>query len=147
MCATPSLWALLRPGVALDDLEVVALGGEALPRRLVASSCGAPSAAVHNTYGVTEAAVYQTIGRAEPTGAAAMCAAGAPLPGIALALAPVAAAEAEDAGEILVGGAQLARGYWRRDALTADRFVWLSADEVRVVAEGRAVRYPEARRR
>ena len=143
VCATPSLWALLRPGVALDDLEVVALGGEALPRRLVASSCGAPNAAVHNTYGVTEAAVYQTIGRAEPTGAAAMCAAGAPLPGIALALAPVAAAEAEGAGEILVGGAQLARGYWRRDALTADRFVWLSGDEVRVVAEGRAVRYPE----
>ena len=37
------------------------------------------------------------------------------------------------------------RGYWRRDALTADRFVWLAPDEVRVVAEGRPVRYPEAR--
>ena len=129
ICSTPALWRLLPPGCSwatFPALRVVALGGEPLPVALAEQwlppQPEAGTDAVQagrlllNTYGVTEATVYQTAHRITSS-AAILC--GRPLPGVAL----VVAAREGAAGELFVGGAQLAHGYLNAPALTAAKFV------------------------
>ncbi|MFJ3876984.1 amino acid adenylation domain-containing protein [Streptomyces sp. NPDC090077] len=124
MQATPSLWhALLEDGrpAALSGTRVL-VGGEALPAAL-AERLARTARSVTNVYGPTEATVWATSAdlAADHTG----------VPGIGLpfrntrahvldsALRPVPAGRA---GELYLAGAQLARGYLGRPALTAERF-------------------------
>jgi acyl-CoA synthetase (AMP-forming)/AMP-acid ligase II len=80
-----------------------------------------------NMYGITETTVhvtYRPLSRADLSGSAAPVI-GGPVPGWELYILdengePVPAGIA---GEIYVGGAGLARGYWKRQELTAERFV------------------------
>ncbi|MFM9377482.1 amino acid adenylation domain-containing protein [Gordonia sp. VNK21] len=110
-------------GAAFGSIEVVFCGGEALPpavyERLAAT---VPAVPVVNLFGPTEAAVYTEAARLAPGGAVPI---GEPMPGTSgwvldARLRPVPVGVA---GELYLGGVQLARGYADRADLTADRFV------------------------
>ncbi|MHB0780615.1 non-ribosomal peptide synthetase [Pseudomonas putida] len=122
--ATPSTWRML-----LDSGrgEVLAgctklCGGEALSddlaQRLLA--LGGP---LWNLYGPTETTIWSALHRLQPARPQALL--GRPLDNTRLYLlgedlAPVPVGVA---GELLIGGAGLARGYYQRPGLTAERFV------------------------
>jgi acyl carrier protein len=79
---------------------------------------------VYNLYGPTEATIDATCGAYAP-GAGATVPLGEPIDGVRLvrAEAPWRRAAEGEPGELLIGGAGLARGYLGRPALTAERFV------------------------
>ncbi|WP_432973708.1 amino acid adenylation domain-containing protein [Dactylosporangium sp. CA-233914] len=100
----------------------VVLAGEAAPRGLVHAL--QRHAVVHNFYGPTETTVYSTAHRTRPgdTGPVPIGTPACDTTAYVLdaALRPVPAGVA---GELYLGGLQLARGYLRRPGLTAGRFV------------------------
>ncbi|OCK60431.1 non-ribosomal peptide synthetase [Bradyrhizobium sp. LMTR 3] len=121
--ATPSTWRMLldHDGPSLPSCRVLC-GGEALPpdlaRRLVAQA-----GEVWNLYGPTETTVWSARHRLDAKDDRPVL--GGPIGNTTLHildndlnLAPVGVA-----GELYIGGAGLARGYWRRGALTAERFI------------------------
>ncbi|MFJ2663673.1 non-ribosomal peptide synthase/polyketide synthase [Nocardia fluminea] len=120
---TPSALATVHPE-GLDELRMVVVGGEACPPELVARWTAAiPGLIFRNGYGPTETTIVTNI--SEPLGAATAVTLGAPVEGttelvLDERLRPVPAGVA---GELYIAGAQLARGYHRRPALTAGRFV------------------------
>ncbi len=143
MQATPAGWRLLvesgwegQPG--LKGL----CGGEALPREL-AAALRERGVELWNVYGPTETAVWSTAGPVPAAPAAIDL--GRPLANTRLyvvdrRLEPVTAGIA---GELLIGGAGVARGYWRRPELTAERFVpdpWGMAPGDRLYRTGDLVR-------
>jgi amino acid adenylation domain-containing protein len=121
--ATPATWRLLlnagwRGGAGVKIL----CGGEALPRPL-ADRLIATGGEVWNVYGPTETTVWSTVHRLTTT--AGPVPIGRPIVNTQVyllgpGLAPVAAGEA---GELVIGGDGLARGYRHRPALTADKFI------------------------
>ena len=120
--ATPGTWALLlAAGWARPLPQLVALcGGEALPPALAARLlplCGA----LWNLYGPTETTIWSAVQRIRPGAAIAV---GRPVANTQLYVLneqqePVAP---ETVGELYIGGAGVAAGYWRRPDLTAARF-------------------------
>jgi amino acid adenylation domain-containing protein/non-ribosomal peptide synthase protein (TIGR01720 family) len=120
--ATPTTWRLLveagwsgRPG--LKALS----GGEALPAALGAELL-TRAASVWNLYGPTETTIWSTVGR---VGRAEPITAGRPIARTEIRILDAAghAVPAGVRGELLIGGAGLARGYWGRPDLTAERFI------------------------
>ncbi len=120
--ATPSGWRMLL-AAGFDEPAVTALcGGEALPAPL-AAELAARCRRLLNVYGPTETTIWSTAdetvpGRTEVT-------IGRPIANTQVhvldeRLHPVPAGVP---GELWIGGAGVARGYGRRPALTADRFV------------------------
>jgi amino acid adenylation domain-containing protein len=143
---------LAAAGVALDSLEVLHLGGEALTRDTVFRlRQAAPRAVIYNGYGPTEATVNSSIfriGRIDERD-------GSPWPSI-----PIGRPSADNAlyildrtgrpvpfgvrGDLHVGGIGVARGYLNRPDLTAERFVpdpFGSAPGGRLYRTGDLVRY------
>ncbi|MFD6392902.1 amino acid adenylation domain-containing protein, partial [Nocardia sp. NPDC060259] len=120
---TPSALATVHPE-GLDDLRVVVVGGEACPAELVARWTAAiPGLVFRNGYGPTETTIVTNI--SEPLTATTPITLGAPVEGttelvLDERLRPVPAGVV---GELYIAGPQLARGYHRRPALTAGRFV------------------------
>jgi amino acid adenylation domain-containing protein/non-ribosomal peptide synthase protein (TIGR01720 family) len=116
----PSLLMQLEPS-ALPDLRGIISAGEACPEELVERWAGQRS--VFNAYGPTEITVCATVATCEP--GAGKPPIGAPLANVRayvlgrdLELLPDGVA-----GELCVGGPGVARGYWGRGGLTAERFV------------------------
>ncbi len=110
-------------------LRMVVVGGEALEARHLAAWLSAPGArdlAVLNTYGPTEAAVYATAVRFDaanpPDGATPSI--GAPVTNSRVYLLDAAGAPVPPgvAGELCIAGPQVARGYFDRPELSAERF-------------------------
>jgi amino acid adenylation domain-containing protein len=147
MQGTPATWRLLVdsgwPGA--PGMRAVT-AGEPLARDLAAAVL-ARCAGFWNLYGPTETAVYSTgcevildegpilIGRATANNDLRVV-------DRTLALAPLGAA-----GELLIGGAGLARGYVGRPDLTAERFVpdpWSAGPGGRLYRTGDLVRYRPA---
>jgi len=129
----PSLLQQLLDGAGLPPrVHTVALAGEPLPPALVERLRRLPQIeAVHNLYGPSEDTTYSTDARFEGLHGAEADAPlrrvpiGLPLPG---SQAYVVDAYSEPvprggAGELLLGGQGVARGYLGRPALTAERFV------------------------
>ncbi|HEV7589708.1 MAG TPA: non-ribosomal peptide synthetase, partial [Longimicrobium sp.] len=123
---------LEEPGLeACTRLRRILCSGEALPYDLQERCLARVPAELHNLYGPTEAAVDVTSWRCAPAdGAGGLSPAvtvpiGRPVANTAILLldkrgAPVPLGIP---GELCIGGVQVGRGYWRRPALTAERFV------------------------
>ncbi|MFJ7984098.1 amino acid adenylation domain-containing protein [Streptomyces sp. NPDC096351] len=125
MQATPSLWhALLEDGrpTGLGTTKVL-VGGEALPAAL-AERLTRTAGSVTNVYGPTEVTVWATSAVLAPdhTGTPDI---GLPFWNTRAHVLDGALRPAPDGrpGELYLAGAQLARGYLGRFALTAERFV------------------------
>ena len=120
--ATPSSWQMLMVHPRSHALRgrTALCGGEALPADL-AERLLANAEAVWNLYGPTETTIWSARHRldtAEPLLGEALANTDLHVLGPDLEPAPLGVA-----GELVIGGAGLARGYHRRPGLTAERFV------------------------
>ncbi len=122
----PSAMAeLVRDGGLPASVRTVNLAGEALPRPLVAALYALPHVErVWNLYGPSEDTTYSTFALQERS-AATSPAIGRPLAGTRAHVFDrwLRPAGLGVPGELFLGGAGLARGYFGRPALTAERFV------------------------
>ena len=141
--ATPSVWTLLLEGGWQPPRGLKALvGGEKLPvplaKRFIAAGCE-----TWNMYGPTETTIWSSCGAVTSPSRIDL---GSPVRGTVLAVLdrnsdPVPPG---GIGELAIGGAGLARGYWGRADLTAERFrpdrkgerLYFTGDIVRVGADG-----------
>ncbi|MBO4209343.1 amino acid adenylation domain-containing protein, partial [Micromonospora echinofusca] len=116
----PSVLATL-PDEPLPDLAVLVCAGEALPAALVQR--WAPGRRMFNAYGPTEATVWATLAQVHPDGRRPSI--GVPVTGVHVAVLDPQGRPVPDGevGELVIGGAGVARGYHARPALTAERFV------------------------
>ncbi|MBF6350407.1 AMP-binding protein, partial [Nocardia flavorosea] len=123
---TPSVLASLDPA-DLAGMEVIIAGGEAISADLMARWSTTPEGGAerrfHNAYGPTEATIATNISGVLRAGDRVTV--GGPVRGVrALVLDDRLNPVPEGvAGELYVGGVQLARGYHARAGLTAERFV------------------------
>ena len=136
-----ALSQLLLAGPLPATVRTIALAGEALPATLVDRLYAHVSVgAVWNLYGPAEDTTYSTAHLCSP-GARPLI--GRPLPGTSAYvvdrhLRPVPEGVA---GELVLGGLGVARGYLNRDELTAERFrsvAFGNGEPVRVVSDRRS---------
>lgn len=124
--ATPTMWQkLLEVGGRNRSLRLALCGGEALGRRLADDLLAAlgPTARLLNMYGPTETTIWSSI--------AAVAGDGRPVDiGIPIRETDFLLVDADGAevagpgtGELLIGGAGVAKGYFRAPDVTASRFV------------------------
>ena len=122
--ATPATWRMLlmagwdgrpRPRLAIT-------GGEALSRSL-ADALLERVGELWNQYGPTETTVYSTIAKIEP--GSGVIPIGRPIAKTSTLLVSESFQTVPEGepGELLIGGEGLARGYWNRPELTAEKFV------------------------
>ncbi|HEV3077173.1 MAG TPA: amino acid adenylation domain-containing protein, partial [Thermoanaerobaculia bacterium] len=127
MQATPATWRLLlAAGWTGGPWLKILCGGEALPRDLAGQLRGA-CGSLWNVYGPTETTVWSSLDEVGEVGKVegGPVAIGRPLDNTEIVLVsrrlePVPVGVA---GELLIGGAGLARGYHGRPDLTAERFI------------------------
>jgi amino acid adenylation domain-containing protein len=124
---TPSLARMLtldaRAFAALGLLKQMLLGGEAVPASLIHHIRQVFSGELHNMYGPTETTIWSTTYRVEQPGSTVSI--GRPISNTQIymldaELQPVPIGEI---GELFIGGEGVARGYWNRPDLTAERFL------------------------
>ncbi len=155
---TPALARLLLAdpdaAAALGALRKLYVGGDALPPALARELCRAAGGEVRNMYGPTETTIWSTTAvvspaddslgpAAQPSGSVPI---GRPIANTQLyvldehqQLAPIGVP-----GELYIGGEGVARGYYHRPELTAERFLPnpFSPDEsARLYRTGDQVRY------
>jgi amino acid adenylation domain-containing protein len=124
---TPSLARMLtldaRAFAALRSLKQLLLGGEAVPASLIHKLRQVFGGEIHNMYGPTETTIWSTSYRVvEPRNTVSI---GKPIANTQIYLLdmdfkPVPVGQT---GELFIGGDGVARGYWNRPDLTAERFV------------------------
>ncbi|MQY24882.1 D-alanine--poly(phosphoribitol) ligase subunit 1 [Nocardia sp. RB56] len=120
---TPSVLASL-DSAALGGMQAIVAGGEAVPADLVAKWGGRGAGrAFHNGYGPTETTIMTNI--SDPLTPGAPVTLGGPIRGMRSLVLDARLRPVPDgvAGELYLGGIQLARGYHDRPGLTAARFV------------------------
>jgi amino acid adenylation domain-containing protein len=128
---TPSLARMLtldpRAFAALGSLRQMLLGGEAVPAALIHHLRQVFHGEIHNMYGPTETTIWSTTCRIQEVGSTVSI--GKPIANTQIYLLdpdlnPVPPGEI---GELYIGGDGVARGYWRRPELTAERFLAIPA--------------------
>ncbi|MGN8278204.1 non-ribosomal peptide synthase/polyketide synthase [Pseudomonas sp. SMN5] len=122
--ATPSTWRMLLDNENADGLRgcKCLCGGEALPRDLAVRLL-ALGGEVWNLYGPTETTIWSALHPLRSADAQPWL--GGPIANTSLYIvgADLMPVPQGVAGELLIGGEGLARGYFQRPALTAERFV------------------------
>ena len=125
---TPSMARILctddHAKVAMGRIKHLMLGGEPLSGTLVSAFNCITSAHIENMYGPTETTIWSSSEHPN-TGTDSLVNIGKPIANTQMYvldkhLEPVAVGVA---GELFIGGAGVARGYWQRDELTAERFL------------------------
>jgi non-ribosomal peptide synthetase-like protein len=121
-CPPPTLLRAIgceNPQTELPELAFVYLGGEALPQDI--SDLWAPGKLLVNGWGPTECTVTTTRAAMQ---AASPVHIGKPIRGVQSWILNDRLEEVPDGqwGELAIGGAALARGYWNRPSLTAEKF-------------------------
>ncbi|MEZ4729299.1 MAG: amino acid adenylation domain-containing protein [Caldilineaceae bacterium] len=114
------------PGVeACHSLKRVICSGEALPFALQERFFARLPVELHNLYGPTEAAVDVTYWQCRPHSTMSIVPIGRPVANTQMYIldryqqpTPIGVA-----GELHIGGIQVGRGYWQRQALTAEKFI------------------------
>lgn len=133
MAATLQRYRLLNPG-ALPAVKLALFCGEALPGPLAAAwMAAAPNARSENLYGPTEATIACTAYRIrEEDRERAVIPIGEAFPAMDIAVVREdgTRCDIDEVGELWLGGAQLAFGYWRDPAQTAARFVDVRFDDL-----------------
>lgn len=149
----PSLYKLLlefAEPAQLQSLQTVIVAGEACPVVVGRQHAAvAPHAALYNEYGPTEGTVWSTVYQFPPDGVVnhQTVPIGRPIPRMQacvvdhrLHLLPLGAP-----GELVIGGAGVVAGYWRRPGLSAEKFtpnpygdgrLYRTGDRVRWLADG-----------
>ena len=124
---TPSRAQMLaldaRETAAMRRLDRLLLGGEALPAALAANLFAAGVPEIMNMYGPTETTIWSAVQRVRP--GALRIPIGRPILNTDLFVLDGALQPAPQGvvGELYIGGAGVARGYFRQPGLTAERFV------------------------
>lgn len=139
--ATPGAWRILIDAGWTNSLPLKALcGGEALPREL-AEKLLDRAGELWNVYGPTETTIWSSATRVtRGTGSVRIG------PPIANTQFYVLDARKQPVpigvtGELYIGGAGLARGYWNRPELTAQKFLQNPFGEGRIYATGDLARW------
>ncbi len=119
MQSTPSTWRMLLDGGWRGGALKGLCGGEALPPDL-ADALRDAGVTLWNLYGPTETTIWSSAQRVDgpPSLGQPLAATRLRVLDANLDFAPIGAA-----GELYIGGAGVARGYWQRAALSAERFV------------------------
>ena len=122
MQATPSTWLLLLDAgwEGKSDLKILC-GGEAWPAAL-AERLLPKCASLWNMYGPTETTIWSAVKKVQSGTAITI---GRPIANTQFHVvdACLQALPVGIPGELLIGGAGLARGYWQRPELTAEKFI------------------------
>jgi amino acid adenylation domain-containing protein len=115
----PTLLAMLPKDA--PKLRIIILGGEACPPAVAARWCK-PGRAIFNSYGPTEATVVATAAIVEPDRPVTI---GGPIPNYTAYVCDdmLNLLDRGIEGELLIGGPGVAKGYLKRDELTAEKFV------------------------
>ena len=124
MQATPATWLMLfEAGWTGDSSLKVLCGGEAISQEL-ASKLSAATSELWNMYGPTETTIWSSVSRI-PAAMDTPITIGRPIANTTMyvldplkQLVPIGVH-----GELYIGGDGVARGYWQRPELTAERFV------------------------
>ncbi|MGI9073372.1 MAG: non-ribosomal peptide synthetase [Bryobacteraceae bacterium] len=123
MQATPATWRMLVQSgwTGQGDLKILC-GGEKLSRDL-ADALVDRAGSVWNVYGPTETTIWSTVGRVEKE--ALPVSIGHPIANTQVYILDDAGKPVPTgvAGELYIGGAGLARGYWNQPELTKQRFI------------------------
>jgi acyl-CoA synthetase (AMP-forming)/AMP-acid ligase II/ankyrin repeat protein len=136
---TPTLWSMVSTSADIvPSLQVVALGGEPIPKRIVRD--WANRVRLFATYGVTEACVYQTMGQVKFEEQGGDCVStnkggqfvGSTFRGLHVGIVKegdgyIFSMELGTVGEIVLAGAQVddCSGYWNRKDLVENPFVYV----------------------
>jgi len=128
-----------------QSVRLVFTSGEALSVKLTQDFFNKLNIELYNLYGPTEAAIDVSYWRCHPDNKLNCIPIGKPIDNIQLyildtQLQPVPISVV---GELYIGGDGLARGYWNRPELTAERFIEHSFDQssIRLYRTGDLVRY------
>ncbi len=124
---TPSLARMLtldpRAYAALGSLQQMLLGGEAVPAALIRHLRQVFAGEIHNMYGPTETTIWSTTCPVGEVGS--FVSIGKPIANTQIYIldAEFKPLPVGEAGELYIGGDGVARGYWNRPDLTAERFL------------------------
>ena len=128
---TPSLARMLtldvRAYAALGSLKQMLLGGEAVPAALIHHLRQVFTGEIHNMYGPTETTIWSTTCRVEDVDS--IVSIGKPIANTQVYLldSDLSRVAPGEIGELFIGGDGVARGYWQRPELTAERFLTIPA--------------------
>jgi polyketide synthase PksJ len=125
--STPSFIKLIREGEGsqhfLRSLQLLLIGGEAVPASLVRKLRTDTDAAIYNMYGPTETTIWSCMHAF--AGSFEKVSVGKPMLNTRVYILNKAmeAVLPGVAGDLYIGGDGLARGYWNRPELTAEKFI------------------------